>query len=377
RAFVRLVPKFALAGAIALALIWVAYAFHVQNYPMERQVADSEFLLGSFGFRPAVNATLWMAEHSATRPLAQYLLGLLMVVQRAAGGNTTFFLGDVSAAGWWYYFPVAFLLKEPLPFLLLLVVAVAIAIRFVWTARWSMGATAEWMRVHFALTASIVFIAIYWLQSMTSPLNIGVRHVLPTFPFLYLLVSREIIRAITWNAFPDPQTMREWFVTMVQRTVKVAPRYLILSALLVWMALSTITAFPYYLSYYNALAGGTANGANFITDSNYDWGQDMKRLAKFVEKNDIQTIGVDYFGGGAPAYYLGEKFVPWWSARGAPNIAAGDPEWLAISATTLKGAQARPVHNFKKKPEDSYLWLEGIEPVARAGYSIFVYRLLK
>ncbi|MBI1957487.1 MAG: glycosyltransferase family 39 protein, partial [Candidatus Niyogibacteria bacterium] len=46
RAFVRLVPKFALAGAIALALIWVAYAFHVQNYPMERQVADSEFLLG-------------------------------------------------------------------------------------------------------------------------------------------------------------------------------------------------------------------------------------------------------------------------------------------------------------------------------------------
>ncbi|MBI2039165.1 MAG: glycosyltransferase family 39 protein [Candidatus Niyogibacteria bacterium] len=375
RSFVLLLPKLAAIGALALVLVWGVYAFHVQNYPPERQLADSAYLLRTFGFRPAASATLWMVEHPLSRPLAEYALGVLMVVQRAAGGNTTFFLGDVTNQGWRWYFPVAFLLKEPLPFLLLAASSLLITGWFVARSRWSLRAVFEWMRDNFVLTAGILFIGVYWLQSVTSLLNIGVRHVLPTFPFIYLLVAREIIRGISWNAYPDPQTMREWFITIYRRYIKAAPRVLVLMALLTWMALSTIAAFPYYLSYYNALAGGTANGHNFIVDSNFDWGQDLKRLKKFVEKNNIQKIGVDYFGGGSPAYYLGEKFVPWYSAKGAPNVAGGDPEWIAVSATLLKGAQARPVKGFIVRPEDSYAWLKDKEPVARAGTAIFIYHL--
>ena len=376
RTFVSLVPKFIILFGFAAVLIGGVYAFHVQNYPLNRQVSDTEAFLSTFGFRPAVELTVAMAKSVFWRPWAEYLLGLLMVIQRAAGGNTTYFLGDVTNTGWWYYFPVAFFLKESIPFLLLMVAAIVIAFRWIWRARQkSLGVVLEWMRDNFVLAASLIFIIVYWFESMRSPLNIGVRHVLPTFPFIYLLVSRELIRAISHNAGPDsPRTLWEWVVMLYRRYIKKIPRYFALSALLAWLALEAIVAFPNYLSYYNEFAGGSANGYRYIVDSNYDWGQDLKRLASFVEKNRIEKIGVDYFGGGSPAYYLGPKFVSWWSARGAPDSAAEDPQWIAVSASTLMGAQARPTHDLVVKPEDSYAWLKDRKPVARAGYSIFIYK---
>lgn len=139
---------------------------------------------------------------------------------------------------------------------------------------------------------------------------------------------------------------------------------------MLWMFLATIIVFPYYVSYYNTLAGLTNQGYKIATDSNYDWGQDLKRLVGFVEKNKIKKIAVDYFGGGNPRYYLGDKFEPWWSAKGQPPTGY----WFAISATFKQGAFAQPVKNFIKNPADSYLWLQDKTPVARAGTSIFIYK---
>ncbi|GAG35766.1 unnamed protein product, partial [marine sediment metagenome] len=64
---------------------------------------------------------------------------------------------------------------------------------------------------------------------------------------------------------------------------------------MVWYVVSSIVAFPHYISYYNELVCGSKNGYQYATDSNYDWGQDLKRLAQFVEKNDIQKINIAYF----------------------------------------------------------------------------------
>lgn len=371
RVLLKLLIIFIIAGVI----IHFVYLFHVWNYPQERQIRDSEFILSSFGFRPAVEATLWMAENPILRPLAQYLLGLLMVIQRSAGGNTTYFLGDIASSGWWYYFPVAYFLKEPLAFFILVLVALGVAIKSIREAHEkSFSVFAEWMRDNFVLASSLIFIAVYWLQSMQSSLNIGVRHVLPTYPFLYLLVSRQIIKWARFYTFAEPQNIREWLTTLYERYIKVLLKYAFIGLMLFWLALSAVLAFPGYLTYYNEFVGGARNGYKYIVDSNYDWGQDLKGLQNFVEKNNIESIAVDYFGGGSPSYYLGEKFEPWWSARGKPNPAAGDPEWFAISATFRQSAFGRPVKGFLKKPEDSYLWLQGLAPVSRAGYSIFIYK---
>jgi hypothetical protein len=68
-------------------------------------------------------------------------------------------------------------------------------------------------------------------------------------------------------------------------------------------------------------------------DSNYDWGQDLKRLKDWTDKNlpADTRIAIDYFGGGSPQYYFGKKFESWWSARGALPT----DEWFAISLTFL------------------------------------------
>ena len=371
----RTILKLGAIFAIALVLILVVYQFHVWNYPPERQVRDTDALLATFGFRPVVDLTIWTADKPILRAGSQYLLGFLMVIQRAAGGNTAYFLGDVSNTGWWYYFPVGYLLKVPFSFLILGAIAFFVALRsLIQTRRKSLRVVVEWMQGNFALTASILFIAIYWIQSMQSLLNIGVRHLLPTFPFIYLLVSRELARWLKKHSYPDPQNIRERLADLYGRYIKSLPKYLFVGILLLWMVLSIAITYPHYLSYYNELAGGATNGYRYIVDSNYDWGQDLKRLRDFAGENQIEKIAVDYFGGGSPSYYLGEKFEPWWSARGKPNPETGDPEWFAISATFRQGAFGRLVRGFERAPEDSYFWLRDAEPVSRVGYSIFIYR---
>jgi len=336
-----------LIGLIGLALVWPVYQFHTWNYPVQRQKADTEFILksfgGVFGARQLADLVVWMSDKPILRPYAQFFLGLLMVTQRALGGNTTYFLGEVSAAGWRYYFPVVFLIKVPLVFLILILISILLAAYQIKKPFWQAPGSriSQWIKDHFIEFASLSFIALYWASSLTSNLNIGVRHVLPTFPFLYLLVSGQVSKwfKISW------QPILEKFQFSLIEILRVAKgfviiflktyfKYLLVIILLVWYALGTIRIYPHFLAYFNELVGGPSQGYQYVTDSNLDWGQDLKRLAQFVEENNIETIYVNYFGGGSAQYYLKEEFQDWWGDRN-PNDLPPD-SWLAISATLVK-----------------------------------------
>ena len=115
--------------------------------------------------------------------------------------------------------------------------------------------------------------------------------------------------------------------------------------------------------------GGAKNGYIYVTDSNLDWGQDLKRLAKWIDQKGIEKIHVDYFGGATVEYYLGDKFEPWWASRN-PEEAKGS--WLAVSATFLQQSRAIPTKGWSQ-PTDDYLWLNQYEPVTVIGNSIFVF----
>jgi len=354
----KIIGKIVLIGLIGLIIIWAVYQFHVWNYPQERQIHDIESILTSPGAQPFVKIITWISTQRAFQGLGEYLFGLLMIIQREMGGNTSYFLGKVSASGSFLYFPLLYLLKEFLSFHLLALLALIFGIsNIVKTTEKSLKATFEWMRDNFALVASMIFVGIYFLQAITSNLNIGIRHILPILPFVYFLVARQIIRWLRNVTIEEPQNFFQWLKYFYNTYIKSLERYSLVGALLLWMFLSTLITFPYYLSYYNALAGGTQNGYKIATDSNYDWGQDLKRLVKFVDENKINKIDLDYFGGGSPKYYLGEKFEPWWSAKGEP----AQGEWLAVSVNTFQGNK-------------DYSWLKDKTPVARAGTSIFIYK---
>ncbi|MBU2263259.1 glycosyltransferase family 39 protein [Patescibacteria group bacterium] len=369
----KIIGKLILIGVIGVIIIWPVYQFHVLNYPVERQKADTEITLASFGFKPAVNLVVWLSDKPVLRPIGQYLLGVLMVTQRASGGNTAYFLGTVSSEGSSLYFPLLYLLKEQLAFHILTLIAIIFAIRNIIRSKSKNLRTAvEWMRDNFAIFASMIFIAIYFAQAVTSNLNIGVRHILPAFPFIYFLVARQIVRWAKTHDLEEPETLGQQIKHFFSTFLKSLEKYSLLSALLLWMFLMNIIAFPNYLSYYNEFGGGIKNGYKIATDSNYDWGQDLKRLKSFVDKNNIEKIGIDYFGGGNIPYYFGDKGQMWWSPWGSPKDYG--IEWLAVSANTLMSAQAKPAPGFERKFEDSYWWLKGKEPYARAGTSIFIYK---
>jgi 4-amino-4-deoxy-L-arabinose transferase-like glycosyltransferase len=365
----EMIFKIILIGIVALFIIWLVYLYHIWQYPIGKQLADTEELLSTFKFSLLSKTAIWMSGLPVIRALGHYFTGLLMTIQRATAGNNAYFMGEVTARGWHYYFPVLYFFKEPLAFQILMIIALGFAIKK--TAKSdskNLKTFLTWLRENFVLTASLIFIFVYWANSIASPLNIGIRHLLPTFPFIYLLVSREIIIWVKSRTFSFPLGLKGWLKTICEFYLKPVKRFFFVAILLIWIFISMLFAFPYYLSYFNELGGGVWNGYKIAVDSNYDWGQDLKRLKSFVEKNKINKIALDYFGGGDPNYYLGTKFEPWWSAKGKPK------GWFAVSLNTLQGAWAKPVKGFVKKNEDDYNWLKGENPFARAGTSIFIYR---
>ncbi len=344
--------KLALAAAIIGAfLIWPIYQFHLLNYPPERQLNDTQLTLVSNSMRPLADLTIWMADKPGLRPYAQYMLGLLMATQRTASGNTTYFLGMVSAASWWYYFPAVYLLKIPLAFHILTLISLLTAAYSIKKPFWqkTKDRTLSWIKNHFTEFSMFVFLAIYWFTSIMGNLNIGLRHILPVFPFTYILVSLGIIKWLESKKFY---------------------KKIIVSLLLSWYMASSLMIWPSYITYFNEIIGGSKNGYKYAVDSNYDWGQDLKRLAQWTDEKGIEKIYIDYFGGGDTKYYLKEKYNSWWGSRNKEELPEGS--YLAVSATMLQGGRAIPVNNFDQ-PTDYYNWLNNYEPVARVGNSIFVY----
>ncbi len=368
-------------GLIGLILIWPVYFLHTYNYPAEKQLQDTEEFLSTFGSRWLADPIIQMADYSMLRPFSYYFTGLLMVMQRADGGNTTFFLGETNNVAWPEYFPVVFAIKVPLVLLILSCLALIYAANKIKRplCYQPLIRINQWIRKNFTEFSLLLFFVIYWFLSITSNLNIGVRHVLPIFPILYILIGGQITQWLKINFGPklekikiNSQGVIKSIRLITSDYLKATLKYLLIISLLAWYGWSVIGSYPHFLTYFNELVGGAENGHHYVTDSNLDWGQDLKRLTKFVEQRGIQTIYIDYFGGDLPEYRLREKFRPWWGNRN-PNELPSD-SWLAISATFLQGGRSTSGPGFDQ-PTRFYEWLNQYEPVAVIGHSIFVYRI--
>ena len=120
-----------------------------------------------------------------------------MALQRVDGGNTIYFLGQVRGSGGWIYFPVLFLLKEPIPTLIIVFLALVLALW--WMIKKTIkrrGGSDIKQRILDYLTHSTLpnfrmasFVVLYWGYSMHSPLNIGIRHLMPTIPLIFILAA--------------------------------------------------------------------------------------------------------------------------------------------------------------------------------------------
>jgi hypothetical protein len=273
----------------------------------------------------------------------------LDVSGRLSGGEGReaqgFLMGQRYMGGRWMYFPVAFLIKTPVPTLLAFAGALVIGVR----RRVGPAAWVLWLPP-----------LVYFLYSLASNLNLGYRYILPVVPFVLVLAG--------WTG--------QRLADGLDRIQEGRRAWLIVAAciLVVWSAWSGLSIYPDYLAFFNEGVGGPGNGWRYLVDSNVDWGQDLKGLKRWMEAEGVQRIRLGYFGEAYPGYYDIDfdplpSYPDRWQHPVYHDLYPDDPApgLYAISATLLQGVNvANP---------DVYAWFREREPLAKIGYSIFVYEV--
>lgn len=391
--------KAILAFAISLVVVWSVYFVNIYKMPQQKLADTIEYYFPAND--PATNARMTnkishaLNENIITRPMSEYFLGIAMVFKRVSGGNGAYFMGQVSGQAFPAYFPTVFALKEPLINLSLmffsLIISLIVFFKFIsrkisyhfgemekniQQKNWNFS---SFIRHNIASISLFGFIILYSYISITGNLNIGFRHLFPILPFIYILTAKVIFD----------------FMKRMDKHAQMAWHWII-AMLVMFLFAGTASAYPAYMSYFNQLAGGPKNGFRYATDSNADWGQDLKRLKKWagdynfclnancgsstkfgcpslcctLEKQSnnphvlIDKIHLNYFGGADIKYYFGDQAIDWWDSR-RPI----EPGWYALSTNYLMGS----IYDKTKKDSESYRWIKNTKPVAQVGTSIFVY----
>ncbi|MFH1171567.1 MAG: glycosyltransferase family 39 protein [bacterium] len=285
-------------------------------------------------------------------PAYSYFRGLASVTWHEYWGHMAYLLGNFRTTGWWYYFPVAFLVKTPFATIILLGLTLIYLARLFFDRLISyrqrgrdsvlQKALFSYRSADFSYTLLIIPPLVYFLISCTNKIDLGIRHLLPIYPFLFVLIG-----SLTTVKFSRLQPA--WHA-------------LLYSFVALFFIGSAIT-YPYYLAYFSELVGGPNQGARYLTDSNLDWGQELKALGRYMDDQHIPFVYIVYFGQ-APlnAYLKGYRFLPTISS---PDAIAQLDGWVAISATALFDASG------------SYDWLRRLHPTTKIGYAIFLYDLRK
>lgn len=249
--------------------------------------------------------------------------------------NYYFFLnGSFSKDGWWYYFLSAFLVKTPAPFLIFLAAAV------VFYKKYKMS----FLEKSLILATPLIFFTVTSIKAY----NIGIRYILPVYPFL-ILYAGGLINLDFWRS--GARKAKVIFATVL----------LVLSS---WLFYSTISVHPDYLAYFNDFVGGSQNGYKYLNDSNIEWGHDLRRLKKYQEQYPETKViyswprpNFDYYG---ITNRISAQKTKWWinpSGRYALNT----------NLLTTSGLYSR-LYN-----EPLLDWLNLYQPTDRIGYSFLIF----
>ncbi|MFA6962990.1 MAG: glycosyltransferase family 39 protein [Opitutaceae bacterium] len=191
-----------------------------------------------------------------------------------------YLMGRLETQGWVEFFPLAFLLKTPPSTLILGATGLAALLWTLSTRKRKASPTRAWA---YRATPLIVFFILYWLMALTMNLNIGHRHILPTYPVFYIMASASVL----------------WLTTSRRRMIAVG----LIAAVSLHAGESLLTR-PFYLSYFQSLVGGTDRGYRYLVDSSFDWGQGLPDLETWLadqhRNGDQRPVYLSYFGADSP-----------------------------------------------------------------------------
>ncbi len=320
---------------IGVGVLWASYGFRFAARPYGLQL-NPGFAEWVGQLKPVEAHLLSFAARWHLLP-ESYLYGLA-AVRLSAETYTTFVFGTIYPHGVWFYFPVAFVIKSTLAFLVLLGISIfAIASRKLTGAK------------------EILFLtvppAFYLMVAMSSKINIGVRHILPLYVFFSVLIG-----GAAWSLV---RRDRRW-------------RYVV-AALLLFHVFSSVRSYPNYMAYSNELWGGPSQTYKYLTDSNVDWAQQLKSTKQYLDGRGIKECWFAYFGQGVlePHYY------------GIPSkpLPTADSLWMneridvppTIDGTVLVSAGVLSGFEFGPGALNPYRQFQQLRPVAVIDDGVFVF----
>jgi hypothetical protein len=253
-----------------------------------------------------------------------------------------YFFGEVTSSGSLLYFPFAFLAKTPIGTLVLLFFSY-IAVRFhrSLTRR-------EWF---FLVLPPLIFLG----MMMLTKVNMGIRVILPIYPFLFVLMGRL---GTTESSYELP------------KLGQIIPYFMILVCLGLVIK-SSVRSSEHQLSYFNELVGGSRKAYAYLGDSNLDWGQDLDRLKYYVHQEKLDILYLSYAGTAPPAKYgIRYELLPSWGYLEISKDRVPEDSKrhvLAISISNLQGI-------YLKDPK-TYHWLFETKPTTIVGNTIWIFDL--
>jgi hypothetical protein len=330
REFVQLI----LIVVISIFLINLFYAFEGTGTRLGRYRFISRAMGGPGPSMPASsdmgrNPTrgTWLGELPVPLP-TDYVQGIDIQKRDFESGMTSYFLGEFRTTGWWYYYLVGIALKEPVGTLLILAIASYRSVKGDYD-----GVTTPTILDNIVLLA--IPAAILTLLSCEHGFTHHMRYALPALPYAYIWAGRA--------AGLRPMRLKLKVLTC---------------AAVIWGAGSSLVYFPHSLSYFNEFAGGPGRAHRYMGcgpfDSSLDWGQDLILLREWLRNNPRPKLnGIDYDG--TPGIFRAAGIEP------TPMPQSPHPGRYAVGLKQLYGQ------------DDRYRHLQRLQPVARLGYSLFIF----
>lgn len=258
-------------------------------------------------------------------------------------GLPSYVRGQWSDHGWWYYYLYALAVKGPLGMWCLVALAAAVTV-------FTRDYNSSWRDEMVIVAPGLVILTFVSSQTGFSAHS---RYVIPALPFLFVWTSK-LGRVFKMQAFA---ARRPWLTTPVV-------------VALVWSVGSHLWVFPHSLSYFNELVGGPQNGAKHLLDSNIDWGQDLFYLTDWLDDHSEVTLDGLAYHCSYPVALTGLPETPSPPTIAEHNGRATRPTGDESGPTP--GWHALSVHYLYSR-ERQYRYFLDFQPVATAGYSIYIY----
>lgn len=294
----RILAGLTAISAVALGVLWGVYSFRFAMNTTGMKMPTLAAKLATVSPLLARTITFWANHHLLPE---SYLYGLADV-QEVGLSTPTYILGKVYEHGVWFYFPVLLSLKWTVGFLGLLALAIYAFI----TDRMRRP------REVFFLALPAVF---YLLVAIVEGLNIGVRHILPIYPFAFALTGAGTAWLI--------QRGRIWAYPIV--------------ALLAFHAVDSLRCFPNYIPYANTFWGGPSKTNLYFTDSATDWAQQLKWTKQWLDERNIHDCYFAYFA--APVLLPSDYGIP---CKPLPTLDTRSFEDISVP-TTIHASRQTPI----------------------------------